>query len=601
MMKKIFSIIVCTLATLSLSAQGWPAQYDGVMLQGFYWDSYSDSKWTTLTAQADELSQYFKLIWVPNSGKTSDFYHNNNSKTMGYDPCFWLDHTSCWGTETELKTMIQTFKAKGTGFIADVVINHKNGRDTWVDFPNETKGSYSITWDNTDLSDICQNDECNSHLSEWATGAYSGKKATGARDSGDNFDGYRDLDHTNENVQKNVKTYLDFLIKELGYVGFRYDMVAGYKSQYTGEYNASAKPTYSVGEYWKDNGKAGLVNWINGTKVDGVIQSAAFDFITKWNINDAFKSEGNWSKLNNAALANDASYARYAVTFVDNHDTGRPSSSPLYANVEAANAYILTMPGTPCVWLKHWQTYKTTIKRLIATRRAVGLHNQSAIITQQAKSNGYILITQGLKGNAVLLLGSLTESDLPTGSYKLAVEGTCFKLYVSTAVDLSEVEAIKDDTFDAPDCCVVNDGEVCAFFEAPTSWTTVKAYAWNGSAEFCGSWPGIACSKVGTNNGHNVWKWTYNGTWTFEPAHIIFNDGKQNNASQTSDLDFRNGGYYDESGALQGVVTDIASDIRTDQRPYPARIYTLDGRQVSNTPNQLPRGIYIVGGRKVIK
>ena len=259
------------------------------------------------------------------------------------------------------------------------------------------------------------------------------------------------------------------------------------------------------------------------------------------------------------------------------------------------------MPGTPCVWLKHWQTYKTTIKRLIATRRAVGLHNQSAIITQQAKSNGYILITQGLKGNAVLLLGSLTESDLPTGSYKLAVKGTCFQLYVTTDVDLSEVEAIKDVTFDAPDCCVVNDGEVCAFFEAPTSWTTVKAYAWNGSAEFCGSWPGIACSKVGTNNGHNVWKWTYNGTWTFEPAHIIFNDGKQNNASQTSDLNFRNGGYYDESGALQGVVTDIASDIRTDQRPYPARIYTLDGRQVSNTPNQLPRGIYIVGGRKVIK
>ena len=331
------------------------------------------------------------------------------------------------------------------------------------------------------------------------------------------------------------------------------------------------------------------------------MRAGAFDFITKWNINDAFKSEGNWSKLNNAALANDASYARYAVTFVDNHDTGRPSSSPLYANVEAANAYILTMPDTPCVWLKHWQTYKTTIKRLIATRRAVGLHNQSAIITQQAKSNGYILITQGLKGNAVLLLGSLTESDLPTGSYKLAVKGTCFQLYVTTDVDLSEVEAIKDVTFDAPDCCVVNDGEVCAFFEAPTSWTTVKAYAWNGSAEFCGSWPGIACSKVGTNNGHNVWKWTYNGTWTFEPAHIIFNDGKQNNASQTSDLNFRNGGYYDESGALQGVVTDIASDIRTDQRPYPARIYTLDGRQVSNTPNQLPRGIYIVGGRKVIK
>jgi len=530
----------------------WPAQYDGVMLQGFYWDGYEDGKWTTLTAQADELSQYFKLIWVPNSGKTSSFYHNNNSKTMGYDPCFWLDHTSCWGTETELKTMIQTFKAKGTGFIADVVINHKNGRDTWVDFPNETKGSYSITWDNTDLSDICQNDECNSHLSEWATGAYSGKKATGARDSGDNFDGYRDLDHTNENVQKNVKTYLDFLIKELGYVGFRYDMVAGYKSQYTGEYNASAKPTYSVGEYWKDNGKSGIVNWINGTKVDGVIQSAAFDFITKWNINDAFKSEGNWSKLNNAALANDASYARYAVTFVDNHDTGRPSSSPLYTNIEAANAYILTMPGTPCVWLKHWQTYKTTIKRLIATRRAVGLHNQSAIITQQAKNNGYVLATQGTKGGAVLLLGSLTEADLPTGSYKLAVKGTNFQLYVSSSVDLSEVEAIKDVAFDAPDCCVVNDGEVCAFFEAPTSWTTVKCWAWDSTNNYTGSiWPGVACTMVGTNNGNNVWKWSYSGSLTTQPAYIIFNNGDN---AQTADLDFHNGGYYNQSGALLGII-----------------------------------------------
>ena len=29
-MKKLFSLIVCTLATLSLHAQGWPAQYEGV-------------------------------------------------------------------------------------------------------------------------------------------------------------------------------------------------------------------------------------------------------------------------------------------------------------------------------------------------------------------------------------------------------------------------------------------------------------------------------------------------------------------------------------------------------------------------------------------
>ena len=100
-MKKIFSIIVCTLATLSLSAQGWPAQYDGVMLQGFYWDSYSDSKWTNLTSQADELSQYFKLIWVPQSG-----WCNSSTMQMGYSDIWWLDHRSCFGTEAELEEFV---------------------------------------------------------------------------------------------------------------------------------------------------------------------------------------------------------------------------------------------------------------------------------------------------------------------------------------------------------------------------------------------------------------------------------------------------------------------------------------------------------------
>ena len=78
---------------------GWPANYGGVMLQGFYWDSYHETTWEQLTAQADELSKYFSLIWVPNSGKTSSYYWNSQSTSMGYDPCFWLDHTSCWGTE----------------------------------------------------------------------------------------------------------------------------------------------------------------------------------------------------------------------------------------------------------------------------------------------------------------------------------------------------------------------------------------------------------------------------------------------------------------------------------------------------------------------
>ena len=57
-------------ATLRLSAfaQGWPADYEGVMLQGFYWDSFSETSWSKLESQASEIAPYFQLVWVPQSG-----------------------------------------------------------------------------------------------------------------------------------------------------------------------------------------------------------------------------------------------------------------------------------------------------------------------------------------------------------------------------------------------------------------------------------------------------------------------------------------------------------------------------------------------------
>lgn len=581
------------------SAQGWPENYKGVMLQGFYWDGYADSKWTVLESQADELSTYFNLIWIPQSGKTSD-YHHTKRQTMGYDPCFWLDHNSCWGTQDELKHMIKTFKDKGTGIIEDVVINHKNGLNTWTDFPDETSGSYSITWDNTNFSGICQDDECNKN----------GYKTTGAKDTGDNFDGYRDLDHTNETVQKNVKTYLDFLLNELGYAGFRYDMVKGYSAKYTGIYNTSANPTYSVGECW-DGNKAVVTNWINGTKVDGKIQSAAFDFPMKYKINSAFGS-GNWSSLKEQMLSNDQSFARYSVTFVDNHDTYRESTK-LNANVCAANAYILTMPGTPCLFLKHWQSNKGTLMKLIETRKAAGITNQSEILSANTSGNGFVLSVKGANGTLLLLLGTVDNAS--TEGYQLAVEGKKFKLYASTGVDLSKVKAIttadespEDDTpVVVPSFCKVNAGETCAFFVAPKNWgSQIKCWRWDKQYNYTtNQWPGVNCEKLGEDNtGNTVWKWTYKASdrksQSSSNEGIIFNDG----TNQTADLVFTNGGYYNLEG-LQAVVS--TTGIRSIEAPEAGnvKVYSLDGRLILQAPNGseaiklLKKGVYIINNKKV--
>lgn len=85
-MKKIYLTLVAILTTINMFAQGWPANYSGVMLQGFYWNSYSESKWTKLEAQAPELGQYFNLVWIPQSA-----YCGN--KSMGYDDLYWFPTT----------------------------------------------------------------------------------------------------------------------------------------------------------------------------------------------------------------------------------------------------------------------------------------------------------------------------------------------------------------------------------------------------------------------------------------------------------------------------------------------------------------------------
>ena len=345
-------------------AQGWPKDYKGVMLQGFYWDSYDDSQWSALEKQANDLATSFDLIWIPQSG-------NCGGTSMGYDDLYWFtNYNSSFGNEKQLRSMINTFKAKGVGTIADVVINHRRNLSSWTDFPaEEYKGvTYQLTY-----NDICSNDEA----------ANKGYEVGPNKDTGEGWDGMRDLDHKSENVQTNVKAYLKFLLNDLGYAGFRYDMVRGYAAEYTKLYNEYSQPQFSVGEYWDSSSK--IKTWIDGT--DNT--SAAFDFQFKYVVRNATdkqdwsylkkQNDGNWPLVSTSFEQGE--YRQYAVTFVENHDTevrkDGSSNGPLKKDTIAANAFMLAMPGTPCVFLKHWQDYKSEIKAMIEARKLAGIANTS--------------------------------------------------------------------------------------------------------------------------------------------------------------------------------------------------------------------------------
>ena len=100
----------------------------------------------------------------------------------------------------------------------------------------------------------------------------------------------------------------------------------------------------------------------------------------------------------------------YSVTFVDNHDTYRDGSKFTSSKVVAANAFILFSPGTPCIFLPHWKAYKAELKKLIALRNAVGIHNMSAVRVMKNESNCYMAEITGTKGKAVVKIGSAQVS-----------------------------------------------------------------------------------------------------------------------------------------------------------------------------------------------
>ncbi len=423
-MKKFFTILCLSLFSAAAAlAQGWPSNYQGVMLQGFYWDSFDDTQWTKLESQADEFAEFFKLIWIPQSGKSA------SSPSMGYNDLYWFsDYTSSFGNEAELRSMIKTFKNKGIGTIADVVINHRSSLDgTWMSFPEETYKGVTYTMG---AADICANDDGGK------TAAQAEVKPTGANDSGDDFDGARDLDHSSANVQAMVKAYLDFLLNDLGYTGFRYDMVKGYSASYTGMYNAAANPEFSVGEYW-DGNTYNLGSWLNGTKVNDKIMSAAFDFAIKYSLRDACNAGTDWNKLS-YGVCMQPDYSRYAVTFVDNHDTyGRNNDSETTKNILAANAFILAVPGTPCVFLPHWKAYKEEIKQMIYARNMAGINNQSTTETKRISAQKYAVVVNGADGHSVVIV--MGTAGLPTNvgqnDYFLVSSGDNYAYYISRNVE----------------------------------------------------------------------------------------------------------------------------------------------------------------------
>lgn len=616
-MKKNITALFLLIFPLLAMAQGWPANYEGVMLQGFYWNSFGASKWTNLESQADELSQYFKIVWIPQSA-------NCGGTSMGYDDLYWFsNYDSSFGTESELRSMISTFKNKGIGTIADVVINHRKNVSSWVDFPAETYNGVTYQLKSTD---ICADDDGGA-TKTWAT--TNGYSLSSNADTGEGWAGMRDLDHKSTNVQTNVKAYLNMLLNDLGYTGFRYDMVKGYSGTYTGLYNNATNPAFSVGEYW-DGLASNVISWINSTKMNNNIQSGAFDFPFRYTVRDAINNN-NWVYLASSSVMSDANYRRYAITFVENHDTEYRSASeqqdPIKKDTLAANAYMLAMPGTPCVFFKHWMDCKQDIKAMIDARNAAGINNTSTYSRFAASTQYYANDINGTNGDLLAVVGNTSAMSEPTSAtWTKVLSGYHYAYYLSRAtetpwadkasgsysnsvdVTLTAVSANDDATLvyttngtqpTAANGTKVASGTKISIssntvltvgllingtvtktisrsytiskFEPTTAtvyvradWPTTYFYAWDDASTLLSGWPGSMITDKKVINGETWFYHTFNISKENYTFNIIFDQGS--NAAQTEDiLGISGDKYYVLSSTTDAnnkyTVTDVTSTI----------------------------------------
>lgn len=635
-------------------AQGWPANYGGVMLQGFYWNSYDDTNWTNLKSQVNDFADNFSLIWLPQSGKCL-----GNSQTMGYKPYYYFNQNSSFGTEAELRDLIKTFKGKGIGMVADVVVNHHD-TDGWFTFPAEVYKGVTYQFKSTD---IVANDDKGKTAKEATKQGISLSKNN---DEGEDWDGCRDLDHKSQNVQTIIKAYLKYLKDDLGYTGFRYDMVKGFSGSHVADYNKSVGVEYSVGEYWDSNAR--IQSWINAT----LKNSAAFDFQFRYNVRDAINSN-NWAALKSTNnLMNDKNWRQYAVTFVENHDMEYRSSSeqqdPIRRDTLAANAYLLAMPGTPCVFFTHWLEYKDEIGAMISARKAAGITNMSDYEVKVATSAYYAV---NVNKTLYAAVGRLDKMENPGADWQKVLSGYHYAYFLNKNLETAFVDkasGIRDNSFKvkliavskdasaklvyttdgtAPTAkskqvasgdeitissdCVLKVGLIVggsvkgiitrnytiqhveegsdafeipapgytynAYFVAPATWKNeVKCWAWTKTANYTGgTWPGVKCYKIGKNGKQYIYQWCYYGTLTTPPASIIFNN---NGSAQTDDFTFVNGAYYDIKGKTTGISTP-----QTIKPAVSSNIYSLDGRIVRRNASSLDglsKGIYVYQGKKVV-
>ncbi len=473
------TLIICLAVILSSCPAVWgQAGFNDnrVMLQGFYWESsrhgypdkfpqFGPNKWYAIVkAQAGKIREgRFDLIWLPPPSYAGGF-------SAGYNPKEYFNLNNSYGTLAQHRAMVSALLQNGIEPIADIVINHRDGSTKWADFKNPDWGTWAITRDDeafTNPASEVYNTPVEKRGAPEEHPEYAPQGSTTYA-----YGSFRDLDHTSPRVRRDITRYL-LQLKSLGYRGWRYDMVHGYHARWVAQYNRASQPTFSVGEYdWDKQGEQRGWVWHTATS-PGELRTASdvFDFSTYFTLKDNKGNYKAWYGFGHGlGLVGDTTdnlpWKNRAVTFLENHDTGYRTNedgtpeqnhgSDSFANnweVEQGYAYILTHPGVPCVFWKHYFDWgadlQNKLKALINARKVAGVDAGSTLNLQDnAREKGiYAAMVQGNRGQLYVRIGGDDSVWQPSFSnyhdYREYAQGAGWKVWVAVPGNPEVQEASK--------------------------------------------------------------------------------------------------------------------------------------------------------------
>ncbi|XP_020592585.1 alpha-amylase 3, chloroplastic isoform X2 [Phalaenopsis equestris] len=388
-----------------------------ILCQGFNWESHKSGRWyVELKPKADELASLgFTTVWLPPP--------TESVSPEGYMPKDLYNLNSRYGGIEELKDLVKKFHEVGIKVLGDVVLNHRcahypNANGIWNIFGGR------LTWD--DRAIVADDPH------------FQGR---GNKSSGDNFHAAPNIDHSQEFVRKDLKDWLCWLRKEVGYDGWRLDFVRGFWGGYVKDYIVASEPYFCVGEYWdslsyeygvmeynQDAHRQRIIDWINDT--NGT--SGAFDVTTKGILHTALEKCEYWrlSDVKGKPPGVLGWWPSRAVTFIENHDTGSTQGHWRFPSGKEMQgyAYILTHPGTPAVFYDHlFSHYRHEISKLISLRRRCKIHCRSTVKIMKVERDVY---AAEIDEKVAIKIGP-GDYEPSSGSKKwvLAAEGNEYKVW----------------------------------------------------------------------------------------------------------------------------------------------------------------------------